>query len=331
MGKSMRQLQTVESAEALRALADPNRLAILRQLMAAPQTISSLGALFDRHPAWIRHHVKALEAAGLVALHETRTTRNYTEKFYRAESSAFTVSMLIRPGAGSPVAALVSSDFAVELLVGDEGHPDLAAAVTGSLDGLIGVRQGLADIAGCHLLDSETGEYNVPFARHLFPDRDVVVVTLAHREQGLIVGEGNRLGLTGVADVVERGARFVNRNRGSGTRLWLDSELRRAGIASSAMSGYDRVVDTHSEAARAIAEGSADAAVGISAAAAQFGLQFIPLFRERYDLVMLRDAYESEQVERVIERLHTRAFKRSVSALTGYDTAATGDEHRLAI
>ncbi len=330
----MDRLINVDRPEALKALSDPARVDILRRLMARKETISSLGAALERHPAWIRHHVKVLETAGLVALVEERTTRNYTEKFYRACSPAFTVSMLLRPdhGADRPVVALASHDFAMELLSDDSAPgPGLVTGVAGSLDSLIGVRQGLADIAGCHLLDSQTGEYNVPFARHLFPDRDIVVVTLAHREQGLMVATGNPLGLATPADLAEKEARFVNRNRGSGTRLWLDHHLASSGIDTARISGFDHEVNTHTAAAVEIAAGDADAALGIRAAAERLGLGFVPLFSERYDLVIPEDVYTTEDMERILDRLHGRTFRHAVDNIIGYDAHATGDEYRVAV
>jgi putative molybdopterin biosynthesis protein len=330
----MDRLISIDQPQALKAVADPKRLELLRRLMASKETISSLGQAMGKHPAWIRHHVKALEAAGLVALVEERTTRNYTEKFYRACAPAFTVSMLLRPELHGerPLVALASSDFALELLA-DEVAADtrMVSAVAGSLDCLIGVRQGLADIAGCHLLDAESGQYNLPYARHLFPDRDVVVVTLAHREQGLIVAPGNPLKLTSVADIAERGARFVNRNRGSGTRLWLDRHLSEAGVASEAIAGFGTEVNTHTQAAAVVASGAADAALGVRAAAGRAALGFVPLFSERYDLVMPADVYRTEEAERVLDRLHQRTFRRAVAGITGYDSHATGQEYRVAV
>jgi DNA-binding transcriptional ArsR family regulator len=200
----MQHVRSIDEPSAIRVATEPHRTQILEILLSGPQTISSLGILLDKHPAWIRHHIKALEAADLVELSEVRTTRNYTEKFYRATAGAFTISMLLRPSRaeGPALMGLVSHDLAVELLASAEGErPAFRAAVTGSLDGLIGVRQGLADIAGCHLLDADTGEYNVPYARHILPDRDVVVVTLAHREQGLMTAPGNPVGLATFTDV----------------------------------------------------------------------------------------------------------------------------------
>ncbi len=330
----MDQLRNLDRLDAIRALTEPHRLAILRLLLAKPHTLSSLGRELDKHPAWVRHHVKALEEVGLVQLSATTTTRNYTEKWYCATAAAFSVSMMVRPDAGDSPAllALVSHDLAVELLASDANdRRQLRAAVTGSLDALIGVRQGLADIAGCHLLDADTGQYNAPYARHLFPDRDMVLVTLAHREQGLIVAPGNPLGLTSVADLANDDVRFVNRNRGSGTRVWIDQALHAAGLHGGDISGYDRVVDTHTLAAAAVAAGAADVAVGIGAAARRLELGFVPLFRERYDLVMSDEVYRSDEAMRLLDRLHTREFKRSVSRISGYDSSAMGDEYRLAV
>jgi putative molybdopterin biosynthesis protein len=330
----MNQLRSLDRLDAIRALTEPHRLAILRLLLARPHTISSLGRQLDKHPAWVRHHVKALEDVGLVNLAATTTTRNYTEKWYKATAAAFSVSMAVRPDTGDPssLLALVSHDLAVELLAGEPTAPQqLRAAVTGSLDALIGVRQGLADIAGCHLLDAETGQYNTPYARHIFPDRDMVLVTLAHREQGLIVAPGNPLALKSVADIASMGARFVNRNRGSGTRVWIDQALHVAGLQGASVTGYAHEVETHTAAADAVASRRADVAVGIEAAAKRLELGFVPLFRERYDLVMSAEVYGAVETERLLDRLHTREFKRTVSHISGYDSTATGDEYRLAV
>lgn len=331
----MRTLMSIERPEELRAVADPNRMTILRMLMVRKHTISSLGYAMDRHPAWIRHHVKQLEAAGLIALVEERTTRNYTEKFYRACAPAYTVSYLIRPEdeGERPLVALASHDFAMELLAGDEGAlgEGIVTGIAGSLDALIGVRQGLADFAGCHLLDPDTGEYNVPYARHLFPDRDITVVTLAHREQGLMTASGNPFGLKEPGDLAGSAARFVNRNRGSGTRLWLDRYVAHAQVDTSAIEGFADEVSTHTEAATAVASGKADAAVGIRAAAEQAGLGFIPLFEERYDLVIPQQVYETPDAERMLDRLHQKSFRTAVNRISGYDSHSTGNEYRLAV
>ncbi|MDZ4180884.1 MAG: substrate-binding domain-containing protein [Coriobacteriia bacterium] len=330
----MDRIRTIDSPNAIRACTDPRRMEILGLLMAEAHTVSSLGERLGRHPAWTRHHVKVLESVGLVELVETRVTRNYAEKFYRATAAAYTLSLLLRPVTSrqSSIVAMVSSDLAVSLLgeTGDAG-PGMETVVTGSLDGLIGVRQGLADIAGCHLVDADTGEYNLSFARHLFPDRDLMVVTLAHREQGLIVAPGNPLRLRDIDDVIERSATLVGRNRGSGTRIWLDRALRARKVDTETVPGYQHTVQTHTEAALEVAQGRADVAVGVSAAAHAFGLEFVPLFKERYDLVMPQEVYERDDVIRLLDRLHSKVFRKGVARMVGYDPAATGDEYRLAV
>ncbi len=328
----MQSLKKIDRIEAIRALSDARRIEILQRLMVQPETISSLGVALEKHPAWVRYHVKALEEAGLISIVEERVTRNYTEKYYSASAPAFMIGMTIRPELQGvrPLVALASSDFAIEMLAEEVSKPTgLITGVAGSLDSLIALRQGLADIAGCHLLDPETGEYNISFARHLFPDRDIVTVTLAHRQQGLIVPQGNPLGIRNIVQATSNGYRFVNRNPGSGTRLWLDHTLKRAGLSSEDIARLGPIVDTHAAAAAKIAAGEADVAVGVHAAAEKYDLEFIPLFSERYDLVLTKEVYDTTQAARVIDSLHHRSFRKAISRMAGYDTSATGDEYRL--
>lgn len=321
----------------LKAVADPNRLAILRRIMARPTTISQLGREFGKHPAWMRHHFKQLEDVGLIELVETRQTRNYTEKFYGATAPAYSINLLLVPDHGGhrPLVALASHDLALEMLasltIGKDEMPEVVPVAIGSLDGLIALRQGLADVAGCHLLDADTGVYNVPYLRHLFPDRDVVVITLVDREQGLIVPPGNPLKIKAIEDLTRKDVRFVNRNRGSGTRLWLDQRLHEMGIAAGDITDYEVSVSTHSDTAEAIAAGRADVGLGIRAAAARSDLGFIPMFTERYDLVVLADRYADPTFEILLDRLGRQSFLSAVRALGGYDTAHSGEERRIAV
>ena len=193
----------------------------------------------------------------------------------------------------------------------------------GSLDGLVNLRQGLCQISGSHLLD-ETGEYNTPFVRHLFPDRDVEIITLAYRAQGLMFAKGNPNRVKRLADIAGRTIRFVNRNAGSGTRLWLDAELRKLNILPMKINGYDREVKTHTEAALLIESGKADVSLGLQAAAHQHNLDFVPLFEERYDLILPR---ENEQtLLPLLEYIQTADFRTSLNALTGYNSAHSGEE-----
>ena len=170
----------------------------------------------------------------------------------------------------------------------------------------------------------ETGEYNTPFIRHLFPDRDVEIVTLAYRTQGLILATDNPKRIRNLEDIAKPNIRFANRNAGSGTRLWFDAELRRLNIPTEKINGYDRVVQTHSDAASAVRSGRADAALGLQAAAHQRGLDFIPLFEERYDLVLPR-ANEKTLLP-VLDFLQTVTFRNELNGLTGYNSTHSGEQ-----
>lgn len=316
------------------AIADAHRRTILQRLMVSPATLSQLGRELGRHPAWIRHHLKRLEAVGLVELVDIVTTRNYTEKFYRATAGAFAVHLLVVPEQADrdSVVVLGSHDFALELLAseaaGAPGAPAVVPAAIGSLDGLIALRQGLADVAGAHLLDADSGDYNLPFLKHLFPDRAVVAFTLAHREQGLIVAPDNPLGLRDIADLARPGLRFANRNEGSGTRVWLDRALRDAGVDGPVIAGYDAPLSTHTAVAEYVAAGLADVGVGIRPAAERLSLGFVPLFRERYDLVVDAARIDDPALAPLLDRLLAGSFRREVRRMTGYDADHTGEQLR---
>ena len=201
------------------------------------------------------------------------------------------------------------------------------SSAVGSLGGLLALSRHEADAAGVHLLDIDTGEYNVPFVRHLFPDREVVVLTLVHREQGLVTAPGNPLGLRDVEDLLRPDVRLINRNPGSGTRLWLDREIQRLGLTPKSIRGYGNFVHTHSESAIAVQSGQVDVALGIQAAAHQYNLDFIPLFDERYDLVVPQE--QVKLVHPVLDALQTASFRRKLSTLTGYNTAHSGEQIQI--
>ena len=266
-----------------------------------------------------------LESAGLVEVGEVRRTGKVMEKFYRAKADALLLQEVILPKTKKPAIIFSGShDLALEGIAEQlEKHVTLLSMPVGSLDGLVNLRQGLCQISGSHLLDV-TGEYNTPYIRHLFPDRDVEVITLAYRTQGLILAGRNPKGIKSIRNIASPKARFVNRNAGSGTRLWLDKELSRLKIPVEKVNGYERVVNTHSEAASAVQSGRADAALGLQAAAYQYNLDFIPLFEERYDLVL---PSENEKIlAPVLDHLQTSAFRNSLTALTGYNTMHSGEQ-----
>ena len=299
---------------------------ILRLLMAAPATLTQLAQTMKQSPAWIRHHILALESADLVEQSEIRKTGKVTEKFYRAKADALLLQEVILPKTEKPAVIFAGShDLALEGIAEYlQKHVTLLSLPVGSLDGLVNLRQGLCQISGSHLLDSENGEYNTPFVRHLFPDRAVVIVTLAYRTQGLMLARGNPKGLKKVADIARPNICFVNRNAGSGTRLWFDMELRKLKIPAGGITGYDKVVKTHSEAAVLIAANRADAAIGLQAAAAQHDLDFIPLFEERYDLILPRE--NEKPLRPLLDYLQTANFRTELRALVGYNAAHSGEQ-----
>ncbi|HRJ57752.1 MAG TPA: substrate-binding domain-containing protein, partial [Anaerolineales bacterium] len=285
----MKTVTPINSFDKIKLLADARRMDILRLLMAAPATLTLLARTLKQSPAWVRHHILALESAGLVEISETRRTGKVTEKFYRAKGDAFLLQEMVLPKSKLPSVIFSGShDLALEGVANHLAkHVNLLSLPVGSLDGLVNLRQGLCQISGSHLLD-ENGEYNTPFIRHLFPDRDVEVITLAYRTQGLIVSQGNKKGIKKLSDLIRSEVRFVNRNPGSGTRLWLDAELRRQNIPVQRINGYEKSVKTHSEAATLVEMDKVDVSLGLQAAAHQHGLGFIPLFEERYDLILPR-------------------------------------------
>ncbi|MBE7433030.1 MAG: helix-turn-helix domain-containing protein [Anaerolineales bacterium] len=320
----MKTVSPIKSFDMIKLLADSRRMDILRLLMAAPATLTLLARTLKQSPAWVRHHILALESAGLIEISEIRKTGKVTEKFYRAKADALLLQEIVLPKSRKPSLIFSGShDIALENVTDHlTRHFNLLSLPVGSLDGLVNLRQGLCQISGSHLLD-ESGEYNTPFVKHLFPDRDVEVITLAYRMQGLMLAGGNPKGIKKVADIAKPNVRFVNRNRGSGTRLWLDAELRRLRIPVEKISGYENQVKTHSEAAILISQNKADVSLGLQAAAHQKGLDFIPLFEERYDLVLPRE--QERNLNPLFDYIQTADFRALLSSLTGYDTRHSGE------
>lgn len=226
-----------------------------------------------------------------------------------------------------------SHDLALEALWSRirQTQPSLGVTVgyVGSLDGLLMLLHGEADLAGAHILDDATGEYNLPILQRIFLGTPLCVVTLVAREQGFIVPPGNPLDLQTWSDLVRPGLRFVNRQVGSGTRTLLDLHLRLEGIAPAHLAGYDSVVPTHLAAAAAVAEGKADVALGLYAAARAHGLAFVSLARERYDLVLPAGHRDRWPIRVVLDALRSADYRHVVTALGGYDTQLTGQETHI--
>jgi molybdopterin molybdotransferase/putative molybdopterin biosynthesis protein len=206
-------------------------------------------------------------------------------------------------------------------------HPGLKIAATnvGSLGGLLALQRGETHIAGTHLLDPETGIYNIPDIKKTIPHTPVVLVHLAQREQGILVLRGNPKSIRRLHDLARKGCRFVNRQPGSGTRVLLDYELKRLRIDPASIHGYEREEFTHMAVGVAIASGLADAGLGVRAAAQALGLDFIPLANEQYDLLCLRPFYESARGTQLMAIIRSQSLKTAVASLGGYEPVKAGE------
>ena len=235
----MKTVQAIQSFDKIKLLADSRRMEILRLLMDTPATLTHLAQTLKQSPAWIRHHILALESGDLIEVGEIRKTGKVMEKFYRAKGGAFLLQEIILPKSKKPAVIFSGShDLALEEIAEHlSKHVTMLSLPVGSLDGLVNLRQGLCQFSGSHILD-ETGEYNTSTVRHLFPDRSVELVTLAHRTQGLLLAAGNPKGIKKISDIVRANIIFINRNAGSGTRLWIDAELKKQNIDPSLVNGY---------------------------------------------------------------------------------------------
>lgn len=232
-----------------------------------------------------------------------------------------------------PADALVivgSDDLALGLLVNRLGRDrsntrPVLSVHAGSLGGLLALARGEAHLAGMHLWDAVRGQYNLPFVERMLPQRSMVLVNLAHRQQGLIVHRRNPKKIRDLQDLARKGIVLVNRQSGSGTRLLLDYELKRRNIDPSTIAGYDHEVNDHVAVAECVANMSADVGMGTLPAARALGLEFIPVRHERYDLVMSEEHYESDLLKPLLRVLRSDAFREAVDHLGGYNTSQTGD------
>ncbi len=258
---------------------------------------------------------------------ETAFTLRLAEWRQRRSESAPSVSPT--PRAPGEVRFIGSHDLAVDLLATHFSalYPDLRfnTSFVGSLAGLMALESREADFAGAHLMDSETGEFNIPFVRRLMPHEVVVLINLMQRVQGLMLPHGNPKGITGVADLKSPDVTFVNRQKGSGTRMLLDSQLLSLGIAPGDVKGYDREEKTHVAVASAVAQGQADVGLGAQSAATAASLDFIPLVKERYDLITLKETLDRPPFGRVLDVVREDGFKKMVGSLAGYDLSDTGN------
>jgi len=223
-------------------------------------------------------------------------------------------------GSHDPAVNWLSNQFSIK-------HPlySLVTNYIGSLGGLIALAQGKALLTGSHLWDPDTDDYNIPYLRKLMPGQTVVRLTLAERKLGLVLPAGNPLSLHGLADLSKPGVEMINRQAGSGTRVWLDEQFKQLKIDPRTVNGYQRECLTHSEAARAVAQEQANVALALETAAIAFSLDFVPLTLERYDLFFTEQNKNHTALRQLVEMLQTPETQSGFDSFGGYVTNLTGE------
>lgn len=216
-------------------------------------------------------------------------------------------------------------DELADLIHRDNHNMYLSSAHVGSMGGIMAVRRGEAHAAGIHLLDTETGRYNVSYIKKYFPYGGVYLVRCVGRQQGLMLQKGNPLQIRSFSDISKDGVRYVNRQKGSGTRILMDYLCQKNGINPDSVYGYEREEMTHNSVAVQIAGGSADAGMGIYSAAKLYDLDFIPVCEEEYDLLIPEVAWSTGMVRQLIRTLKSREFKERINALGGYTLDRPGE------
>ncbi|MFE8702294.1 substrate-binding domain-containing protein [Cytobacillus sp. FJAT-54145] len=260
-----------------------------------------------------------------------------------SEVDRFKQNMVSSPSKNSPKVQVNPSslrlsgshDFLVEYLVKyitkEADILSIQPTFIGSLEGLMMLHRGSADIAAIHLLDPASHEYNLPFIKQIFVHEKITVMRLANREQGLIVAKDNPKQITGFRDLIRKDICFVNRQKGSGTRFLLDSLLAKEGVGPESIKGYEVEEWNHLSTASYISRGDADIAFGIRSAASQLNLDFIPIATEQFDLVFRWTPQNESNLQHLIDMIQLTTFKDHVLKLDGYDASELGTiiyEHR---
>ena len=223
-------------------------------------------------------------------------------------------------GSHDPIIDVVS-----DLLHTQSGRYFLSSAHVGSMGGIMSLKSGETHISPIHLLDNESGEYNIPYIKKYLPDKSMALIKGVKRIQGLMVPKGNPQNIKSLKDVAERGLSFVNRQRGSGTRIFLDYNLKKLSISPKNISGYEKEEFTHIGVAAVIAAGDADCGLGIYSAAELMGLDFIALGNEEYDFAVPKEFLEMDMIKEFIRVIKTDEFKNELDKLGGYDYTGIGE------
>jgi excisionase family DNA binding protein len=226
---------------------------------------------------------------------------------------------LLAAGSNDPVLDFLQTDLR-------RSFPEIYLFSTniGSAEGLRALNLGYTDIAWCHLFDPKTKEYNTPYLPSYLPGVKAVVVNLFYRELGFTMPRGNPLRIKGFKDLAKKGVRFINRQKGSGTRLLIDQQLKEAELSSAKILGYENEVNTHFEVGLSILSGAANVGITSIAASKLLGLEFIPITRERFDMVLEQKTFFGKNAQAFIELLHSREFRDKVQKVGGYDLKDSG-------
>jgi putative molybdopterin biosynthesis protein len=247
------------------------------------------------------------------------------------EGEAIEAELLVGKDAVEHTVVIIGShDLALDLLASrvKRGDPSLRLSSNhvGSLEGIIALKKGYAHMAGSHLLEPATGEYNLPYIQKYLGEIPVRIIHLAYRQQGFLLPPGNPQEIRGLSGLVRDGVRFINRQQGSGTRLLLDYLIEKERIDPTQITGYQGEEYTHLGVAVAIDSGRADVGLGIYGAAKALGLDFVPIAQERYDLIIPHEHFDDPRVQKVIGVLRSEEFQVEIEGLGGYDTSRMGEE-----
>ena len=226
---------------------------------------------------------------------------------------------LLASGSNDPILDMVHTSM-------KEAYPEfyIFSSNTGSTEGLKALNKGYTDIAWSHLLEPKTGEYNIPFLQTYLPDIQPVVVNLFYRDLGFIVATKNPLGVRRFEDLVRKEVRFINRQKGSGTRVLLDHNLKRLKLPVSKITGYEKEAYTHFEVGLSILSKEADVGIATVAVSKLLGLSFIPITQERFDMILSKSTFFEKGIQAFIEVLNSEGFRNRVAKLGNYDFKSSG-------
>jgi excisionase family DNA binding protein len=226
---------------------------------------------------------------------------------------------LLASGSNDPILDMVHTSM-------KESYPEfyIFSSNTGSTEGLKALNRGYTDIAWSHLLEPKTGEYNIPFLPAYLPDIQPVVVNLFYRDLGFIVAPKNPLGVRGFEELIQKGIRYINRQKGSGTRVLLDYHLKRLKLPASKINGYEKEAYTHFEVGLSVLSKEADVGIATIAVSKLLGLSFIPITQERFDMILSKSTFFEKGIQAFIEVLNSEGFRNRVAKLGNYDFKTSG-------